>query len=91
MRNPGIRLGLITVDGDHDAVPAAEDLRNVMDIGNIIVFDDIYHVGHRHLVDVWVAFLEELGPRVLDSGTVTEGNGLGFVRLGEVPRRGNNE
>jgi len=55
--HPDLYLDLITVDGDHTARGATEDLRNVrtrLKLGGVLVFDDIAHPHHPDLRDVWV-------------------------------------
>lgn len=54
--NPEKFFDLITVDGDHTAEGAAEDLADVMPylkIGGVVLFDDIVHPSHLYLYDIW--------------------------------------
>ncbi|HEX9659999.1 MAG TPA: class I SAM-dependent methyltransferase, partial [Rhodothermales bacterium] len=54
---PDLCFDLMTVDGDHTARGASEDLRNVttrLKLGGVLVFDDIAHPHHPDLRDVWV-------------------------------------
>jgi len=47
---------LITVDGDHSEEGAFDDLLNViphLNVGGILVFDDIAHPTHPYLLGVW--------------------------------------
>ncbi len=58
--NPGLTFDMITVDGDHSAEGALQDLEDVeprLNKGGVIVFDDISHPSHPYLLDVWQAFL----------------------------------
>lgn len=55
-RNPEQRFDLITVDGDHSAEGARQDLLDVLPylaVGGAVVFDDIDHPTHPELLDVW--------------------------------------
>lgn len=55
-KNPDIYFDLITVDGDHTAQGALEDLSDVLPhlkIGGVVVFDDIIHPQHKYLYQVW--------------------------------------
>ncbi len=54
--NPGTVFDLITVDGDHSRIGAAQDLCDVLphlSVGGAIVFDDISHPAHPELREVW--------------------------------------
>jgi predicted O-methyltransferase YrrM len=54
--HPNQFFDLITVDGDHSALGAEQDLRAVLPrltVGGVIVFDDISHPMHLYLADVW--------------------------------------
>ena len=60
--HPGSAFDIITVDGDHTNIGAAQDLADVMPrlkIGGAIVFDDICHPKHPGLRDVWRRLVEE--------------------------------
>jgi predicted O-methyltransferase YrrM len=55
-RHPDRFFDLITVDGDHSAACATEDIENViprLKIGGALVFDDIANPAHPELGDVW--------------------------------------
>jgi predicted O-methyltransferase YrrM len=54
--HPDLYFDVITVDGDHTAQGAAQDLRDVMPrlkLGGFLVFDDIMHPETRYLWRVW--------------------------------------
>jgi predicted O-methyltransferase YrrM len=54
--NPTACFDLITVDGDHSELGAAQDMCDVLPrlaIGGAIVFDDIAHPAHPELNRVW--------------------------------------
>jgi predicted O-methyltransferase YrrM len=62
--NPDILFDMITVDGDHSQKGALMDLRHVLpflDVGGIIIFDDIIHPKHNYLKDVWNKAIREDG------------------------------
>ncbi|MGL1902903.1 MAG: class I SAM-dependent methyltransferase [Fibrobacterales bacterium] len=62
--NPGLELDMITVDGDHTADGALQDLRDVIPhlaLGGILIFDDISHPQHMYLLDVWNKAISEHG------------------------------
>jgi predicted O-methyltransferase YrrM len=55
-RNPTKTFDIITVDGDHTNLGAAQDIADVLphvSIGGAIVFDDVCHPKHPGLADVW--------------------------------------
>jgi predicted O-methyltransferase YrrM len=54
--HPELYFDLITVDGDHAAPSAAQDLRNVLPrlkLGGVVVLDDIAHPQHPELAGCW--------------------------------------
>jgi predicted O-methyltransferase YrrM len=54
--HPEMFFDLITVDGDHSAKGAEQDLRDVLPrlkLGGVLVFDDICHPELPHLAQVW--------------------------------------
>ena len=60
--HPDTAFDIITVDGDHTNIGAAQDLADVMPrlkIGGAVVFDDICHPKHPGLRDVWRRLVEE--------------------------------
>ena len=59
--HPDAQFDLITVDGDHSAQGAYDDLCTViphLSVGGIVVFDDIAHPSHPYLLQVWRKALE---------------------------------
>jgi predicted O-methyltransferase YrrM len=79
--NPGKTFDLITVDGDHTNIGAAQDICDVLPrlaVGGAIVFDDVCHPKTPGLRDVWRRMVVE-NPR-LSSWTYDEvGYGIGFA------------
>ena len=79
--HPEKTFDLITVDGDHTNLGAAQDLCDVLprlSVGGAIVFDDICHPKTPGLRDVWRRMVVE-NPR-FSSWTYTEvGYGIGFA------------
>jgi predicted O-methyltransferase YrrM len=60
--HPDASFDIITVDGDHTNMGAAQDLADVMPrlkIGGALVFDDICHPKHPGLRDVWRRMVQE--------------------------------
>jgi hypothetical protein len=54
--NPGRTFDIITVDGDHSVEGARADLLNViprLNVGGVLVFDDIVNQDHRELGPLW--------------------------------------
>ena len=55
-RQPRKTFDIVTVDGDHTNLGAAQDIADVLPhvaVGGAIVFDDICHPKHPGLTDVW--------------------------------------
>ncbi len=79
--HPDIFFDLITVDGDHSRVGAAQDLANVLprlSIGGAVVFDDISHPKHPELAEVWQTLVA--GDKRFSSFAFTAlGYGVGFA------------
>lgn len=57
---PDLYFDMITVDGDHSADGAMQDLEDVfprLKKGGVLVFDDISHPSHPYLGRVWKSFV----------------------------------
>jgi len=55
---------LITVDGDHSPEGAMEDLKDcwpLLEVGGMLVFDDLMHPSHPELLDVFHTFVKDIG------------------------------
>jgi predicted O-methyltransferase YrrM len=55
-QHPDRYFDLVTVDGDHSRKGARQDLLTVIpriNLGGILVFDDLCHPAHPYLRDVW--------------------------------------
>lgn len=79
--NPGVSFDLITVDGDHSDMGAAQDLCDVLPhlaIGGAVVFDDIVHPLHPGLRDVWRDLVVN-DPRFSAWSFEDVGYGVGFA------------
>lgn len=79
--NPEAAFDIITVDGDHTNLGAAQDLSDVMPrlkIGGALVFDDICHPKHPGLADVWRRMVEE-DRRFTYYNFSSAGYGVGFA------------
>jgi predicted O-methyltransferase YrrM len=81
VEHPAKTFDLITVDGDHTNLGAAQDICDVLPrlaIGGAIVFDDVCHPKTPGLRDVWRRMVVD-NPR-LSSWTYDEvGYGIGFA------------
>lgn len=67
---PEIRdtFDIITVDGDHTYNGALNDLRNcwrILNVGGMLVFDDVIHKSHKYLKDCIENFIREVECTVL--------------------------
>ena len=61
---PDLTFDLITVDGDHSADGAYADLKTVLprlNLGGVVVFDDVAHPAHPFLREVWERVVAEDG------------------------------
>jgi predicted O-methyltransferase YrrM len=79
--NPDAAFDIITVDGDHTNLGAAQDLSDVMPrlkIGGALVFDDICHPKHPGLADVWRRMVED-DRRFTIYNFKSVGYGVGFA------------
>lgn len=57
--NPQLRFDMITVDGDHTEEGARKDLEDVypmLNVGGVIIFDDISHPDIPYMRSVWDTF-----------------------------------
>lgn len=60
--HPGCSFSMITVDGDHSDEGALEDLQDVLphlELGGVLVFDDVCHPSHPGLTAIWEKALKE--------------------------------
>lgn len=60
--HPNSRFSLITVDGDHSDEGALEDLTDVLphlEVGGVLVFDDMSHPAHPGLPATWEKALQQ--------------------------------
>ncbi|MBV8653146.1 MAG: class I SAM-dependent methyltransferase, partial [Alphaproteobacteria bacterium] len=79
--HPEAFFDLITVDGDHSRVGAAQDLANVLprlSIGGAVVFDDIAHPKHPELAEVWETLVQS-DKRFSAFSFTALGYGVGFA------------
>jgi predicted O-methyltransferase YrrM len=79
--NPELKLSLVTVDGDHSDEGALQDLRDVLprlDVGGIVVFDDIAHPAHPNLRAVWRQAINEAPFPISTHEYVSLGYGVAF-------------
>lgn len=61
---PTKTFDIVTVDGDHTNLGAAQDIGDVLphvSVGGAIVFDDICHPKHPGLADVWRRMIAQNG------------------------------
>jgi len=79
--NPGVKVDLVLVDGNHDPEPAFQDLQNVAEFAKIIAFDDVMHPGHN-LLDVWNHFVD-ITPSA-EHQLHAEGHGVGVAVLEQL-------
>lgn len=79
--NPDLMFDLITVDGDHTAEGALQDLRDVapkLSPGGVLCFDDISHPKHTYLLEVWQQFVRE-NPQLKSFEYTESGYGVAFA------------
>ena len=79
--HPNAAFDIITVDGDHTNLGAAQDLADViprLKIGGALVFDDVCHPKHPGLYDVWRRMVEE-NRRFSSYSFRSVGYGIGFA------------
>ena len=80
-QNPDMMFDIITVDGDHSELGAAQDICDVLPrlaIGGAIVFDDIAHPFHPELNGVWKTLVES-DDRFSTFSYREAGYGVGFA------------
>ena len=80
-QNPNLYFDLITVDGDHSNLGAAQDIADVLprlSIGGAVLFDDTGNPNVVGLGDVWKKMLEE-NPRFSTFTYSEVGYGVGFA------------
>ncbi|HEC14104.1 MAG TPA: class I SAM-dependent methyltransferase [Acidiferrobacteraceae bacterium] len=79
--NPDVTFDMITVDGDHTNVGAAQDLADVLprvSIGGVVIFDDVCHPKLLGLGEVWRRQVVE--DRRFSAWTYSDvGYGVGFA------------
>lgn len=79
--HPTLTFDLITVDGDHSELGAAQDLAWVLPrlaVGGAVVFDDISHPLHPELLGVWRTLIADQ-PRFSAWTYAGSGYGVGFA------------
>lgn len=79
--NPGMQFDMITVDGDHTAQGAMQDLEDVLPHlapGGILIFDDISHPQHMYLLEVWKMLMSK-HPELSDFCYTEAGYGVAFA------------
>jgi predicted O-methyltransferase YrrM len=73
------QFDLITVDGDHSAVGAREDLEDCWKLllpGGLLVFDDLTHPSHPELITVYRDFIQSVDAQVVHEDMTPMGVGV---------------
>lgn len=78
---PDRRFSMITVDGDHSDEGARQDLLDVipmLEVGGVLIFDDVAHPLHPNLLAVWRNAIRDSGVdiRTFEYGSL--GYGVAF-------------
>ena len=79
--NPDQKLSIITVDGDHTDEGALQDLRDVLprlEVGGVVIFDDISHPLHPNLRAIWRQAMSEAPFPILTHEYGSLGYGVAF-------------
>jgi predicted O-methyltransferase YrrM len=83
---PDERFSIITVDGDHSDEGALQDLRDVLprlEIGGVVIFDDISHPLHPNLRAIWRQAISEAPFPIHTHEYASLGYGVAFgIRAG---------
>lgn len=83
---PERRLSMVTVDGDHSDEGALQDLRDVLprlEVGGVVIFDDINHPAHPNLRAVWRQAISEAPFPIHTHEYASLGYGVAFgIRAG---------
>ncbi|MDD5198752.1 MAG: class I SAM-dependent methyltransferase [Terrimicrobiaceae bacterium] len=83
---PERKLSMVTVDGDHSDEGALQDLRDVLprlDVGGVVIFDDISHPQHPNLRAIWRQAISEAPFPIRTHEYASLGYGVAFgIRVG---------
>lgn len=80
-KNTDAVFDMITVDGDHSEIGAAQDLCDILPrlaVGGAVIFDDISHPAHPELNRVWTALVAD-DERFSTFSYREAGYGVGFA------------